>query len=149
MVCLEEAFDRAVVGAVRRSPMSKREKNTTAYHEGGHALVCMKTNGSDPVHKATIMPRGSALGITWSVPESEKFSHRLFELQGRLEMMMGGRAAEELVFGSENVSAGCSSDLQKATDLARQMVMNFGMGGEADSVSMYFDLHDYQVLSDK
>eukprot|EP00747_Dinoflagellata_sp_TGD_P091417 gnl/TRDRNA2_/TRDRNA2_165042_c0_seq1.p1 gnl/TRDRNA2_/TRDRNA2_165042_c0~~gnl/TRDRNA2_/TRDRNA2_165042_c0_seq1.p1 ORF type:complete len:804 (+),score=129.48 gnl/TRDRNA2_/TRDRNA2_165042_c0_seq1:316-2412(+) len=148
---LEEAFDRVVVGAARRSPMSQREKNTTAYHEGGHALVCIKTDGSDPLHKATIMPRGSALGVTWSVPENEKFSHRRFELQAKLDMMMGGRAAEELVFGAENVSAGCSSDLQKATDLARQMVMNFGMGspGGAEPLSMYFDLHDYQVLSDQ
>lgn len=146
---LEEAFDRVVVGAERRSPMSEHEKNTTAYHEGGHTMVCLKLLGCDPVHKATIMPRGSALGITWSVPESEKFSHRLFEFQAKLAMMMGGRAAEELVFGAENVSAGCSSDLQKATELARSMVMNYGMGGGNESISMYFEPVDYQVLSDQ
>lgn len=149
---LEEAFDRVVVGTARRSLMSMDEKNATAYHEGGHALVGMKTTGCDPVHKATILPRGSALGITWSVPETEKFSQRLFELRAKMDMMMGGRAAEELAFGKENVSAGCSSDLQKATDLARKMVMNFGMGLAAQGgapVSMYYDQVDYQILSDQ
>ncbi|CAE7287928.1 FTSH5 [Symbiodinium natans] len=108
---LEEAFDRVVVGLERRNPMSEQEKTLTAYHEGGHTLVSIGNAGADPVHKATIMPRGNALGVTWSIPEREKYSERLFELQARLDVLMGGKAAEELIFGPENVTAGCTSDL--------------------------------------
>merc|ERR1719399_1796015 len=129
MAYLEDAFDRVVVGLERKNPMSEEEKRLTAYHEGGHALVSMGNAGADPVHKATIMPRGQALGTTWSIPSKEKYSERLFELEARLEVLMGGKAAEELIFGPENVTAGCTSDLRQATSLARRMVMNFGMAG--------------------
>jgi hypothetical protein len=148
MLYLEEAYDRVAVGASRRSPMSTEEKNCTAYHEGGHTLVSIKTRGTDPIHKATILPRGSALGITWSVRDGEKHSERLFELQAHMDMIMGGRAAEELVFGRQNISAGCSSDLHKATSLAKQMVMNFGMADEQGGLSMYYEYSDYSALSD-
>merc|ERR1712048_1461823 len=89
------------------------------------------------------------MGITWSVRDSEKFSDRLFELQARLDMIMGGRAAEEIVFGRKNISAGCTSDLKHATGLARQMVMHYGMGGESGELSMYYDFSQYQVLSNE
>merc|ERR1719408_901091 len=104
---------------------------------------------ADPVHKVTIMPRGSALGITWSVPDREKYSERLCELKARLDVLMGGKAAEELVFGARNVTAGCSSDLRQATSLARRMVMNFGMAmDDGTSVPIYMDLDEYAALSD-
>jgi ATP-dependent metalloprotease FtsH len=145
---IEEAFDRVVVGLERRNPMSELEKKMTAYHEGGHALVGLHAQGADPVHKATIMPRGSALGVTWSIPEKEKYSERLFELQAHLDVAMGGKAAEELIFGADNVSAGCTSDLQGATQLARRMVMNFGMAGES-AAPLYLSVDDYAILSDE
>ena len=112
---LEEAFDRVLVGLQRRNPMSDAERRMTAFHESGHALVAFLTKGTEPVHKATIMPRGQALGVTWQVPAGEKFSERVFELEGRLDVLMGGKAAESLIYGPENVSAGCSSDLAQAT----------------------------------
>jgi len=147
---LEQAFDRVVVGLERANPMSDHEKRLTAYHEGGHTLVSLGNVGADPVHKATIMPRGNALGITWSIPEREKYSERLFELQARLEVLMGGKAAEELVFGAKNVTAGCTSDLRQATGLARRMVMNFGMSSaEGEPGTLYMDIDDYAVLSDE
>ncbi|CAE8729423.1 unnamed protein product, partial [Polarella glacialis] len=147
---LEEAFDRVVVGLERRNPMSDHEKKLTAYHEGGHTLVSIGSSGADPVHKATIMPRGNALGVTWSIPEGEKFSERLFELQARLDVLMGGKAAEELVFGKENVTSGCTSDLRQATGLARRMVMNFGMaGGGNDPAPISLELDEYAVLSEE
>jgi len=146
---LEQAFDRVVVGLERTNPMSEQEKKLTAYHEGGHTLVSIGSTGADPVHKATIMPRGNALGITWSIPESEKYSERLFELQARLDVLMGGKAAEELVFGAKNVTAGCTSDLRQATGLARRMVMNFGMAPDDAPGTFYMDMDEYAVLSDE
>lgn len=146
---LEEAFDRVVVGLERRNPMSEQEKTLTAYHEGGHTLVSIGNSGADPVHKATIMPRGNALGVTWSIPEREKYSERLFELQARLDVLMGGKAAEELIFGPENVTAGCTSDLRQATGLARRMVMNFGMAGGKEAGLLSLDVDEYAVLSDE
>mmetsp|Transcript_79251 Transcript_79251/g.183915 ORF Transcript_79251/g.183915 Transcript_79251/m.183915 type:complete len:746 (-) Transcript_79251:208-2445(-) len=148
MKYLEEAFDRVVVGLERSNPMSDQEKQLTAYHEGGHTLVSIGSKGADPVHKATIMPRGNALGITWSIPDRERYSDRLFELQARLEVLMGGKAAEELIFGTKNVTAGCTSDLRQATGLARRMVMNFGMAGE-NAAPLYMDVEEYAVLSDE
>merc|ERR550537_1792468 len=146
---LEDAFDRVVVGLQRTNPMSDQEKRLTAYHEGGHTLVSIGLSGADPVHKATIMPRGNALGVTWSVPEREKYSDRMFELQARLEVLMGGKAAEELIFGPQNVTAGCTSDLRQATSLARRMVMNFGMADDDMPAPLYMDLDEYAVLSDE
>merc|ERR1740117_2367536 len=147
---LEEAFDRVVVGLERRNPMSDEEKRCTAYHEGGHTLVSLGTLGADQVHKATIMPRGQALGITWSIPTGEKYSERLFELSARLDVLMGGKAAEELIFGPKNVTAGCTSDLRQATGLARRMVMNFGMAGVDGHTGapIFMDLDEYGMLSD-
>eukprot|EP00927_Polykrikos_kofoidii_P066748 TRINITY_DN62312_c0_g1_i1.p1 TRINITY_DN62312_c0_g1~~TRINITY_DN62312_c0_g1_i1.p1 ORF type:complete len:758 (+),score=141.32 TRINITY_DN62312_c0_g1_i1:96-2369(+) len=147
---LEEAFDRVVVGLERSNPMSDHEKRLTAFHEGGHTLVSLGCAGADPVHKATIMPRGNALGITWSIPDREKYSERLFELSGRLDVLMGGKAAEELIFGPLNVTAGCTSDLRQATSLARRMVMNFGMANDDGTpAALYLDVEEYSMLSDE
>lgn len=151
MKYVEEAYDRVVVGLERKNPMSEDEKKLTAYHEGGHTLVSMGRSGADPVHKATIMPRGNALGITWSIPDREKYSERVFELQAHLDVLMGGKAAEELIFGPKNVTAGCTSDLKQATSLARRMVMNFGMAGPNGHTGapIYMDLDEYAVLSEE
>lgn len=94
------------------------------------------------------MPRGQALGITWHVPKGESYSHALGEMEARLEILMGGRAAEEVTFGAENVTAGCSSDLKQATQLAQQMVMHYGMAG-SDSALLFLDFQDYARLSDE
>mmetsp|Transcript_165156 Transcript_165156/g.292478 ORF Transcript_165156/g.292478 Transcript_165156/m.292478 type:complete len:769 (+) Transcript_165156:68-2374(+) len=149
MKYLEDAFDRVVVGLERTNPMSDHEKRLTAYHEGGHTLVSLGNIGNDPVHKATIMPRGNALGITWSIPDREKYSDRLFELQARLDVLMGGKAAEELIYGPKNVTAGCTSDLRQATTLARRMVMNFGMADDGLAAPLYMDVDEYAALSDE
>ena len=144
MSALEEAFDRVVVGLERRNPMSEQEKEMTAFHESGHTLVSLLTKGADPVHKATIMPRGNALGVTWQIPEGpEKFSTKLHELKAKLAVLMGGKAAEDIQFGPENVTAGCVSDLQQASSIARRMVMQFGMGG-----SIYMNDSEYAYLSE-
>ena len=154
MSALEDAFDRVVVGLERRNPMSEQERLMTAYHESGHALVSILTKGADPVHKATIMPRGNALGITWQLPEGpERYSTKLFELKARLAVLMGGKAAEDLQFGADNVTAGCVSDLQQASEIARKMVMQFGMspGGTDASLPLapiYMNENEYAYLSD-
>jgi ATP-dependent metalloprotease len=158
MIALEEAFDRVVVGLERRNPMSEQERIMTAFHEGGHALVSMNLKGADPVHKATIMPRGEALGVTWQIPEGpEKYSTKLFELKARLAVLMGGKAAEDIQFGSDNVTAGCVSDLQQASNIARRMVMQFGMGNPSNSFDeaghpilapIYLNETEYAYLSD-
>jgi ATP-dependent metalloprotease len=149
MSALEDAFDRVVVGLERRNPMSETERRMTAFHEGGHALVSMLTKGADPVHKATIMPRGNALGITWQLPEGpERYSTKLYELRARLAVLMGGKAAEDLEFGPDNVTAGCVSDLQQASGIARKMVMQFGMGGGNKINPIFFNEQDYAYLSD-
>jgi len=154
MSALEEAFDRVVVGLERRNPMSEHERRMTAFHEGGHALVSLNIKGADPVHKATIMPRGNALGITWQLPEGpERYSTKLHELKARLAVLMGGKAAEDIEFGPENVTAGCVSDLQQASGIARRMVMQFGMSGSdlttgGSIAPIYMNESDYAYLSD-
>ena len=151
MSALEESFDRVVVGLERRNPMSEQERIMTAFHEGGHALVSMNIKGSDPVHKATIMPRGNALGVTWQIPEGpEKYSTKLHELKARLAVLMGGKAAEDIQFGAENVTAGCVSDLQQASGIARKMVMQFGMAPSTagEVAPIYMNDNEYAYLSD-
>jgi len=148
MESLELSMDRVMVGLERRNPMSEMEKEMTAYHESGHALVSIFTPGTTPVHKATIMPRGNTLGVTWQIPDSEKYQQRLFELKGRLDTLMGGKAAEEVVFGPQNVTAGCTSDLLTATKIARTMVMQFGMGASTSS-PISVDEQTYGMISEK
>jgi cell division protease FtsH len=123
---LDEAIDRVIAGPQRNSRlMSEKEKLVTAYHEGGHALVAAALPGSDPVHKVTILPRGRALGYTMVLPDEDKYSQTRSELLDKLAYMMGGRAAEEMVFHDPTTGAG--NDIEKATNLARAMVTQFGM----------------------
>ena len=127
MAEFEEAKDKVMMGAERRSMvMSEEEKRLTAYHEAGHALVALHVPKHDPLHKVTIIPRGRAMGVTMSLPEADKYSHSKVELESRLAMAFGGRVAEELVFGPENVTTGAGDDIRKATEWARRMVTEFG-----------------------
>ncbi len=124
----EAAKDKVYMGAERSSlVMSDKEKSLTAYHEVGHALVALYVPNHDPLHKITIIPRGRALGLTWHLPEADRLSQTKMELESRLASMFGGRIAEELIFGEENVTTGAASDIQNATSLARRMVTEFGM----------------------
>ena len=127
MVEFEDAKDKVLMGPERRSMvMSEEEKALTAWHEAGHAIVAMKTPSADPVHKATIIPRGRALGMVMQLPEDDKYSMSKVQMTSRLAILMGGRAAEEVKFGKDNVTAGASSDIQQATKLARAMVTKWG-----------------------
>ena len=107
--------------------ISEHEKRTIAYHEAGHALVAKLLPGTDPVHKVTIIPRGRSLGLTMSLPERDRYSLSFMEIKARLAGMFGGRIAEELIYGPENVTTGASNDIQQATSLARSMVTEWGM----------------------
>ncbi|EKV31364.1 Cell division protein FtsH [Caenispirillum salinarum AK4] len=123
----EEAKDKVIMGAERRSMvMSEDEKKLTAYHEGGHALVTLMCPEYDPVHKATIIPRGRALGLVQSLPERDRMSHSREYLEAFLAIAMGGRVAEEVIFGREKVTTGASQDIKMATDRARRMVTEWG-----------------------
>ena len=132
----EEAKDKVMMGAERRSmAMSEDEKRLTAYHEAGHALVAMNVPKSDPVHKATIIPRGRALGMVMQLPEGDRLSMSYTQMTSRLAIMMGGRIAEELTFGKENVTSGAQSDIEQATRLARAMVTRWGYSDELGTVA--------------
>ena len=123
----EDAKDKVMMGAERRSMvMTEDEKKLTAYHEAGHALVGLKVPKYDPLHKVTIIPRGRALGVTMSLPERDRLSFSKLELESKLAVMYGGRVAEELVFGKENVTTGAGNDIQQATSWARRMITEFG-----------------------
>jgi cell division protease FtsH len=136
MLEFESAKDKVLMGAERRSlVMSDAEKKMTAYHEGGHALCAIRTPGCDPVHKATIIPRGRALGLVMSLPEGDRYSKSKSKLLAELTMAMGGRAAEEIIFGAENVSNGASGDIKMATDQARRMVSEWGMSDKLGMIS--------------
>lgn len=123
----EDAKDKVLMGPERRSMvMSEKEKELTAWHEAGHAVVAIKVPAADPVHKATIIPRGRALGMVMQLPEDDKLSMSRIEMTSRLAILMGGRVAEEMKFGEDNVTAGAASDIQQATRLARAMVTRWG-----------------------
>jgi cell division protease FtsH len=125
---LEDAKDKVMMGSERRSMvMTDEEKKLTAYHEGGHALVAYYMKESDPIHKATIIPRGRALGMVMRLPERDKLSVTLAKLKADLAVAMGGRIAEEIIFGREKVTTGASSDIRMATDLAKRMVTEWGL----------------------
>ncbi|TWB12356.1 membrane protease FtsH catalytic subunit [Nitrospirillum amazonense] len=131
----EAAKDKVMMGAERRSMvMTDREKKLTAYHEAGHALVGLFMPESDPLHKVTIVPRGRALGVTMSLPERDKYAYSKIELESKLAMMFGGRVAEELIFGAEQVTTGAGNDIQQATNMARRMVTEFGMSARLGRV---------------
>jgi cell division protease FtsH len=132
----EEAKDKVMMGAERKSlVMTEEEKMLTAYHEGGHAIVGLNVIATDPIHKATIIPRGRALGMVMQLPERDKLSMSLEQMTSRLAIMMGGRVAEELVFGREKVTSGAASDIEQATRLARMMVTRWGLSEELGAVS--------------
>jgi cell division protease FtsH len=124
----EDAKDKVMMGAERRSMvMTDDEKKMTAYHEAGHAIVSVNEPASDPIHKATIIPRGRALGMVMRLPERDSYSYHRDKMHANLSVAMGGRVAEELIFGHDKVSSGASSDIQYATSLARNMVTKWGM----------------------
>ncbi|HHN68049.1 MAG TPA: ATP-dependent zinc metalloprotease FtsH, partial [Thermopetrobacter sp.] len=132
----EDAKDKVMMGAERKSmAMSEEEKKLTAYHEGGHAIVALNVPDADPVHKATIIPRGLALGMVMQLPEGDRYSMKYRQMTSRLAIMMGGRVAEELVFGPENVTSGAQSDIDQATKLARNMVTRWGFSKELGLVA--------------
>lgn len=128
MAEFEDAKDKVMMGTERRTMvMTEDEKKLTAYHEGGHALVSLHCKSSDPIHKATIIPRGRALGMVMRLPERDEYSQSREKMHDNLAIAMGGRAAEELIFGHEAVTSGAASDIQYATNLARNMVTQWGM----------------------
>ncbi len=136
MAEFEHAKDKVLMGSERRSlVMSDDEKRMTAYHEGGHAICSITLPECDPVHKATIIPRGRALGMVMSLPEGDRYSMSKVKLLQQLIMAMGGRAAEELVFGPDKVSNGASGDIKMATDTARRMITEWGMSEKLGMVS--------------
>ncbi len=142
----EDAKDKVMMGAERRSlVMSEDEKKLTAWHEAGHAVVALNVPESDPVHKATIIPRGRALGMVMQLPEGDKYSMNYTQMTSRLAVMMGGRVAEELIFGKEKVTSGASSDIAAATRLARNMVTRWGYSDELGYVA-YGDNNDEVFL---
>jgi cell division protease FtsH len=132
----EDAKDKVMMGAERRTlAMSEDEKALTAYHEGGHAIVALNVIGSDPIHKATIIPRGRALGMVMRLPERDQLSLSRQKLQADLAVAFGGRVAEELIFGYDRVTTGAQSDIDMATRMARAMVTRFGMSDELGPIA--------------
>ncbi|CAO3626489.1 unnamed protein product [Cunninghamella blakesleeana] len=143
---LEFAKDKIIMGAERKSAIITDEsKLLTAYHEGGHTLVAHHTPGAMPLHKATIIPRGQSLGMTVQLPEMDKDSFTKKEYIAQIDVCMGGRVAEELIFGSDNVTSGAHSDIIKATDVARRMVRFYGMSEKVGPIN--HDDDDMQLLS--
>ncbi|MFC4173418.1 ATP-dependent zinc metalloprotease FtsH, partial [Microvirga sp. GCM10011540] len=132
----EDAKDKVMMGAERRTlVMTDDEKRLTAYHEAGHAIVALNVPATDPVHKATIIPRGRALGMVMQLPERDKLSMTYEQMTSRLAIMMGGRIAEEMIFGQEKVTSGAQSDIEQATRLARMMVTRWGFSPELGTVA--------------
>jgi cell division protease FtsH len=127
MADFEDAKDRVLLGAERKSlVMKEEERRLTAYHEAGHAVCALKVPGNDPLHKVTIVPRGRALGVAFTMPDEDRVSVTRQQLEARLAMAYGGRAAEEMIFGREKVTTGAASDIQFATQLARRFVSQWG-----------------------
>jgi cell division protease FtsH len=142
---LEAAKDKVMMGAERKSlVMSAEEKKLTAYHEGGHAIVAIHCPASDPIHKATIIPRGRALGLVMRLPEADRFSVTREKLHTDIAVAMGGRVAEELIFGHDKVTSGASSDIKQATSMARSMVTEWGM---SDKIGPLFHGGDQSELA--
>ncbi|MFN4297981.1 MAG: ATP-dependent zinc metalloprotease FtsH [Brevundimonas sp.] len=132
----EDAKDKVMMGAERKSmAMNEEEKKLTAYHEAGHAIVAMNVKMADPVHKATIVPRGRALGMVMQLPEGDRYSMKYRQMVDRIAIMAGGRVAEELIFGKDNITSGASSDIEQASKLARAMVTRWGFSEKLGTVA--------------
>jgi len=137
---VEWAKDKILMGAERTSAViSADAKRLTAYHEGGHALMAINTPGAHPIHKATVMPRGQALGMVHQLPKDDQVLASKKQLIAQMDVCMGGRVAEEIIFGADSITSGASSDIQKATQIAREMVLRYGMTSEVGLVSMHED----------
>lgn len=136
----EKAKDKVIMGTERRSMvMSDEEKKLTAYHEAGHAIVGLSLPSHDPVHKVTIIPRGRALGVTMFLPEGDKYSYTREYLESKLSSLFGGRLAEEIIFGAGKVTTGASNDIQKATEIARNMVTKWGLSEKLGPLTLSGD----------
>ncbi len=148
MVTIEDfeyAKDKVWMGAERRSKVvSKEEMELVAYHEAGHAIAGLYSPNKDPMHKVTIIPRGNAGGVTWFLPEKDKDYHRLDELKDNLVVSIGGRVAEEIIFGKDKISNGAGGDIQGITNIARSMVMKFGMSDKLGTV--LYDSNNQEVF---
>jgi cell division protease FtsH len=129
-----DSLERIVLGAERQVMMTDEDRRRTAYHEAGHAIVGMLTEGADPVRKVSIIPRGLALGVTFAAPESDRFNYREPEVQAKIKVALGGRAAEEVIYGE--TSTGAESDIQQLTEIARQMVGRWGMSSTIGPVAV-------------
>ena len=155
----ERAKDKVMLGAERRSMViSEEERRVTAYHEAGHAVIALRVPGLDPLHKVTIVPRGRALGITASIPEEDRHNYTRDWLEGQLRMLFGGRVAEEMVFGPDKITTGAGNDIERATEIARRMVTQFGMsdaigamtvGAQEQEVFLGRDLGSRREVSQK
>lgn len=124
---LEDAKDKVMMGAERKSMVMSEDEKLMAYHEAGHAVVALHEPASDPIYKATIVPRGRALGLVMRLPERDRLSMSVEKLHADLAVSMGGRVAEEIIFGAEKVTTGASSDISMATNMAKRMVTEWGM----------------------
>ena len=144
---LTEAFEKVAIGPERKTKvMNEKEKELTAYHEAGHAIVGHVLPDSDPVHKVTIIPRGGTGGVTWFLPPEDKSYTNVYEFKDILARAMGGRVAEKILYGADGITTGAGSDLRKATEIARDMVIEQGMGSKLrdqvfheDNGGMVFD----------
>jgi cell division protease FtsH len=134
---LHDALEKLVLGTERRILLAKTERRRTAYHEAGHAVVSMFTDGADPIRKVSIIPRGMALGVTLSAPGADRFSYDRNYLLGKIKVALGGRCAEEIIF--DDVTTGAQNDLKQATDIARRMVGLWGMSDEVGPLSLISD----------
>jgi cell division protease FtsH len=133
----EKAKDKVIMGAERRSMvMSEEEKKLTAYHEAGHAIVGLCVPSHDPVHKVTIIPRGRALGVTMFLPESDRYNYTREYLESKISSLFGGRLAEDIIFGGSKVTTGASNDIQKATEIARNMVTKWGLSEKVGPLTL-------------
>ena len=140
----ENAKDKVMMGAERRSMvMSEEEKKLTAYHEAGHAVVGLNVPQHDPIHKATIIPRGRALGLVLSLPERDQLSVTFTKYRSKIAMAMGGKVAEELIFGKENVTSGAASDIQQVSKIARAMVTQFGFSDQLGNIDYANEQQSY------
>ncbi len=133
---LEQAKDKVIMGAERRSMvLTDEQKHRTAYHEGGHAIVALYVKASDPIHKATIIPRGSALGMVMRLPETDRWSYTKEQLESDIAVCMGGRVAEEVIYGKDQVATGASEDIRQATRIARYMVTEVGLSDKVGPIN--------------